>query len=328
MLVWRRKKMTELRKSELVFLYDIAWANPNGDPNDGNKPRIDSETALNFVTDVRLKRTVRDELFEKGYEILVRDTFTESGSLADAKHRATDFYTEEMKAKYKGKKAKGPMLPEELETFKGNVKKCIDIRLFGCVLPNEIKNANITYTGPVQFKMGYSMHPVKLEFVKGTGAFSSGEGKDQKTFRQEYILPYSLINFYGLVNSRAARETDLTEEDITLLLSAMWEGTKNLISRTKAGQMPRLLIRVAYKTKDFYIGGIDKLLTFQYEGSGEAVRSLDDGVISFEKFIKILEANKDHIDQVYYKIDPLVKIDLDLEKELKDRSIKVSEISM
>lgn len=320
--------MSEIRKSELVFLYDISWANPNGDPNDGNKPRIDSETGLNFVTDVRLKRTVRDELFEKGYEVLVRDTFTESGDLADAKHRAMDFYNEDMKKKYKGKKGKGSMLPEELEVFKGNVKECIDIRLFGCVLPNDLKNASITYTGPVQFKMGYSMHPVKLELVKGTGAFSSGEGKDQKTFRQEYLLPYSLINFYGLINSRAARETGLSETDIDLLLSAMWEGTKNLISRSKAGQMPRFLLRVAYKTKDFYIGGIDKMIRFRYEGSGEAVRSLEDGVLSLDKLIQVLEENKEHIDEVYYKADPLLKTDLDLEKELKDRSIKVSEISM
>lgn len=319
--------MSGVRKSEVVFLYDLAWANPNGDPNDANKPRIDSETGVNYVTDVRLKRTIRDELMARDYEILVRDTLFEDGSLADAKHRGTDFFTAEMKEKYKKAKAKESLSQEDLETFKTNIKKCIDIRMFGCVLPSDFKNASITYTGPVQFKMGYSMHPVKLEFVKGTGAFASGEGKDQKTFRQEYVLPYSLINFYGIINDRAAKETGLTEEDLQVLFSGMWDGTKNLISRTKAGQMPRVLIRVAYSKKDFYIGGIDRMITFESPMAGEAIRSVADGTVVFEQLIDVLDKNKADIDEVCLKIDPLVKTDMDIKEELKNRGIKVTEIS-
>lgn len=319
--------MTQVRKSEIVFLYDISWANPNGDPNDGNKPRIDTETGINYVTDVRLKRTVRDELIAKGYDILIRDTFTESGNLADAKHRLTDFFSDEMKAKYKKSKNKESLSPEDLETLKENVKKCIDIRLFGCVLPSDYKNANLTYTGPVQFKMGYSMHPVKEEFIKGTGAFSSGEGKDQKTFRQEYVLPYSLLNFYGIINDRTAADTGLQEEDIDVLLNAMWEGTKNLISRTKAGQMPRFLMRVAYKKKDFYIGGLDRLISFEAERIGEGVRSIEDGKISFTRLINALDEHKDDIDEVSIKMDSLIISDQNLIEELQSRGIKVTKIS-
>ncbi|MGB9857397.1 MAG: type I CRISPR-associated protein Cas7, partial [Dictyoglomaceae bacterium] len=69
-------------RSEILFLYDITDANPNGDPMDENKPRIDEETGVNIVTDVRLKRTIRDYLYEyKGLETFVREVRDEKGEL-------------------------------------------------------------------------------------------------------------------------------------------------------------------------------------------------------------------------------------------------------
>ncbi|WP_269850715.1 type I CRISPR-associated protein Cas7 [Methanosarcina horonobensis] len=86
--------MTEVnRRSEIVFLYDIKDGNPNGDPLDDNKPRIDEETGINLVTDVRFKRTIRDHLYKfRGKEIFVREISDENGSIQDAKMRARDFF--------------------------------------------------------------------------------------------------------------------------------------------------------------------------------------------------------------------------------------------
>ncbi len=317
--------MATAKRSEILFLYDITWGNPNGDPNDANKPRIDEETGLNVVTDVRLKRTIRDELIAKGYEVLVRDTITEDGFLADAKHRGSDFLPESAKAKAnkKNDKDKEKLSQEELEEFKKNVKNCVDIRMFGCVLPSDIKNASLQYTGPVQFKMGTSLHPVKLEFLKGTGAFAGADEKNQKTFRQEYLLPYSLIRFYGLVNDRAAEITGLTEEDVSLMLRAMWDGTKNLITRTKAGQVPRLLLQVSYKTKDFYIGSLDKTIRFSHDISGEAVRAINDGELKLTKLKDSLILNKEHLDKVIIRIDSEVKTDINIIEELQKAGVMV-----
>lgn len=82
-------------RSEIVFLYDAKDVNPNGDPMDENKPRIDEETGINIVTDVRLKRTVRDYLYnfkkEKAGDIFVREIEYEAGKIQDAKLRAEDF---------------------------------------------------------------------------------------------------------------------------------------------------------------------------------------------------------------------------------------------
>ncbi|NYB76120.1 type I-B CRISPR-associated protein Cas7/Csh2 [Sedimentibacter hydroxybenzoicus DSM 7310] len=321
--------MSIAKRSELIFLYDLSWGNPNGDPNDANKPRIDSETGINFVTDVRLKRTIRDELIARNYDVLIRDTFNEEdGTLKDAKNRGVDFLPESAKQKAnKNNKDKSTLTNEELREFQNNVKRCVDIRMFGCVLPSEIKNASLQYTGPVQFKMGYSMHPVKLELVKGTGAFASGEGKDQKTFRQEYMLPYSLINFYGVINDRAAEITGLTEDDVKLLLDAMWYGTKNLITRTKAGQVPRLLINVAYKEKDFYIGELDKKVKFNYDIAGESVRSVKDGTMQLKELKDCLILNKEKIEKISIKMDLDLKTDINIVEELKNTGIMIDVIA-
>ncbi|MFA6661754.1 MAG: type I-B CRISPR-associated protein Cas7/Csh2 [Bacilli bacterium] len=306
--------MEKVKKSELIFLYDLAWANPNGDPNDANKPRIDEETSKNIVTDVRLKRTIRDELYANGCEILVRDTYNEDGTLKDGKNRAKDFLEDGINI--------AKMNDAEKNILKENVKKCIDVRLFGCTLPYE--NGSVIYTGPVQFKMGYSLNEVKCEYIKGTGAFASGEGSEQKTFRQEYVLPYSLINFYGMINSRSAVETNLTEEDINKMLKSMWSGTQNLITRTKVGQQPRLLIRVAYKDEDYYIGSLDKYIKYECENSFE-VRNINDGKLIFNDIKDVLLKNKDAIEFVYIRMDAQINCDINIIDELKKGGINVVE---
>ena len=81
-------------RSEILFIYDIRDGNPNGDPMDENKPRIDEETGINIVTDVRLKRTIRDYLHNfKGQEIFVREIIydKQNGYIQDGKKRAKDF---------------------------------------------------------------------------------------------------------------------------------------------------------------------------------------------------------------------------------------------
>lgn len=101
-------------RSEILFLYDIVDNNPNGDPLDSNKPRIDEETSINLVTDVRLKRTIRDYLYDyKDEEIFVREIKDDKGKVQDGKARAANF----------GKTKE--------EVSKNILKQCIDVRLFG-----------------------------------------------------------------------------------------------------------------------------------------------------------------------------------------------------
>lgn len=300
-------------RSEILFLYDVTFANPNGDPVDENKPRIDEETGRNIVTDVRLKRTVRDYLKDyKGKEIFIVEKFADetAGTIQDAKRRAEDFLIDNNGNVTSKDKVKS--LAEMKKIIDENILRCcIDVRLFGVTLPvekNKQDKGSITHTGPVQFRMGKSLHKVSLQYIKGTGAFASGENLAQKTFREEYILPYSLICFYGIANENAAKETRLTEEDMSLLLDALWNGTKNLISRSKAGQMPRVLLRVVYKEGNYHIGDLDKMVTLSHEKADEALRDISDVQIDFTQLVNAISKNVEKIDRIEYKVDDRVKL--------------------
>jgi CRISPR-associated protein Csh2 len=291
-------------RSEILFLYDITDANPNGDPVDENKPRLDEEEKVNIVTDVRLKRTIRDYLnYYKKIEIFVREIELDDGTIQDAKTRAEDFLYENGVKLNKNKLS----LQQMKQIITNNIlSDCIDVRLFGGTIPiekSQKEKSSITFTGPVQFKYGRSLHRVKLQFVKGTGAFASGAGSTQKTFREEYILPYSLITFYGVINENAAKETNLQEEDKDLLLEGIWNGTKNLISRSKIGQMPRLLLEVVYKEKNFHMGELDKRIRFVSDKNDEEIRDIKDGRLDITELIKALELHKDAIERINYKAD-------------------------
>lgn len=273
-------------RSEILFIYDIRDGNPNGDPMDENKPRIDEETGVNLVTDVRLKRTIRDYLYNfKAQEIFVREIVydAQNGYIQDGKKRAKDF-------------------EEKAERI---LNECIDVRLFGGVIP--LKEDSITYTGPVQFKMGRSLHRVTMKHIKGTGAFASKEGSKQATFREEDFLAYSLISFYGIINENAAKHTHLTEEDLKLLLEGIWNGTKSLISRSKAGQVPRLLLKVNYSKESYHIGDLDKMLNLVTEMPHENIRDTVDFQLDVSELVKKLAAEKGSIKDIEICVDDRIR---------------------
>jgi CRISPR-associated protein Csh2 len=292
-------------RSEIVFLYDVKDVNPNGDPMDENKPRIDEETGINIVTDVRLKRTIRDYLHDfKKLEIFVREIEYEAGKIQDAKLRAEDFLIKDGK---KLDKKSVKTLSDMKDIIAQNIlNQCIDVRLFGGTLPiekTEKEKSAITLTGPVQFRMGRSLHKVEIIHIKGTGAFASEPGKEQKTFRDEYVLPYSLICFYGVINENASKYSHLTEEDVRLLLEGIWSGTKNLISRSKVGQMPRLLLRIIYKEENYHIGDLDKKITLKPQTSDEKIRGVGDYKLEISELLKTLAECKDKIAKIEYQLD-------------------------
>ncbi|MDY0382055.1 MAG: type I-B CRISPR-associated protein Cas7/Csh2 [Candidatus Cloacimonadaceae bacterium] len=286
--------MSELKRTEILFLYDVQNANPNGDPSDENKPRIDEETKHNIVTDVRLKRTIRDYLYNyEGYnqdtvkDIFVRQTFMEEDptkGLKDGKNRA--------------------------KTYKGNfdlvLNACIDVRLFGGVIP--LDKASITFTGPVQFKMGHSLHRVEPMYIKGTGAFASKPGVQQQTFREEYILPYSFIAFYGIINENAARQTRLTASDIEMLKKGIWNGTKQLITRSKMEHNPRLLLMLEHKSPNFFIGELDKHIRLKSELPDEKIRSIGDFKLDMSPLKKILDEMGDKRPEIFIQKDPNLEL--------------------
>lgn len=292
-------------RSEILFVYDVTEANPNGDPLELNQPRLDPDTGHNLVTDVRLKRTIRDYLFsEKGYngtdgalgDVFVRDVETPDGNRADAKRRAR------------------PSFGNTVREIRENIlSKCIDIRLFGATIPTKDKGSKkkgkgqapetdgteeedrgntITLTGPVQFRLARSLHRVEIFHIKGSGVFSSSEDKQQGTFREEDFVHYSLIPFYGAINPIAAKETGMTTDDEVLLLEALWFGTKHLHSRSKLGHAPRLLLKINYAEQSSFVGELQRHLELQPGEqfvSDKDIRSVADYALKIDSLVTQLQ---------------------------------------
>lgn len=289
-------------RTEILFLYEIENANPNGDPLNENRPRFDTEDSRAIVSDVRLKRSIRDYWFEyKGYngkegkDIFVRETkYLDKGKdkefVSSGKKRAEAFKKEAKTSKE--------------EHTKMVLDKCIDIRVFGGVLPLD-KDA-ITFTGPCQFQMGKSLNQTNIIEEQGTGAFASSDGKSQATFRTEYKLPYAVIGFNGIVNEKAAVYSMMTEHDRDMLIEGIWEGTKNLISRSKFGQMPLFLLSIAYK-EPFYIGNLRQRLKLECDNELK-IRTTDDFKLDLSKVIDVLKNNQDKISSITARIDDRLQL--------------------
>lgn len=97
----------------------------------------------------------------------------------------------------------------------------------------------------MQFKWGRSLHRAKVELVQGTAAFATKDESNQRSFRNEYIVPYALIGAYGIANQFAASQTGATDEDLALLgAEGLWNGTLNLITRSKVGYEPCFLVEI------------------------------------------------------------------------------------
>lgn len=318
-------KKTMRNRREFLFVYDVSWANPNGDPMDENKPRIDERKGINYVTDTRLKRTIRDQLADMGYEVFiiqVRKGKQDGEEKQDTKGNADLLTKEDIFAKYKN-------------DYKEVLERCIDIRLFGgtfALNKNAKKTKNkpkdeekegeeiqsASFTGPVQFKFGKSLHRVKIELVKGTTVMPSGGGKKQGTMTETYVVPYSLIVFYGIANEKASEQTKLKDEDIDIMLKAMWIGHKSstdVISRSKFGHSPRLLIQIAYKENTLtQIGELDKLISIKTNMEDEKIRDIEEVELDLSKLKEKVQKYKDKIEHVTFIIDDRVKLSTPLKE--------------
>ena len=305
-------------RSEILFLYDAKRCNPNGDPLDANRPRIDEESGRCLVTDVRLKRTIRDYLLENGFngdegskgDIFIREV----GGKAVTGYKRSEAYAnrDEYLAKFIDVRLFGgvsaPKIPASVVAAakKGKGKKADTASVESVDDIEEGSNdepldasKTFHFTGPVQFGMGRSLNRVQENFIKGTGAFTTDEKAIQKTFREEYNITYGLIAFHGVVNETAAKYVRATEEDINMLMDGIWSGTKNLLTRSKKGHMPRLLVKIDYKG-GFFIGDLaERLKLVPADGKREETyEDIEDFTVDTSKLVAALAKYADKIERI------------------------------
>ncbi|HAZ37395.1 MAG TPA: type I-B CRISPR-associated protein Cas7/Csh2 [Clostridiaceae bacterium] len=264
-----------MNNSEILYLYDASLTNPNGDPDEENRPRMDYERDINLVSDLRLKRYVRDYLTSRGKKIFVT-------TLNDV-----------------------PVKPEEIiKTLGANdvdtiLDNLIDVRMFGATMP--IKGETKTFIGPIQFNWGYSLNKVELLETSITSHFATGEGKTQGAIGKDYRVKYSFIAFSGVVSGKRAVKTKLTEEDVLLLDKAMKYAIPELATRSKIGQYPRLYMRVEYNDDETILGDFRSLI--KLEEKVENIRNINEVSLDLTDLYKYLLKNKDKIHCINYFAD-------------------------
>jgi len=309
-----------MNNSEILFLYDAVLCNPNGDIDEENKPRMDYETNRNLVSDVRLKRYIRDYLLGKGYEIFVAQLY---GKTVDATKRIEEFLKKPELPK-EGDNEKPGLLKEgddlaqamrdeckKEETRKKILEEMIDVRMFGAVIAIKAGTARgqgeqITFTGPVQFNWGYSLNPVTINpSASITSVFAvrtGGEGAEEHgTIGKDWRVLYSLIAFHGVVSAKRGECTKLKEEDILILDNVLLQSIPvEATTRSKVGQTPRLLLRVEYKNAETFLGDFRPFVKVKgKEGELEKIRSIDDYMLEVTPLLEFLGENEKKIEKFY-----------------------------
>ncbi len=228
---------------EFVILFDVENGNPNGDPDAGNMPRVDPETGLGLVTDVCLKRKIRNyvETVKEdatGYRIYIKDGVPLNRSDAEA-YAALDVTEKTVKAK----KKENPELDRNIRDWM--CANFYDIRTFGAVMTTFVKAAlNCGQVrGPVQMGFARSVEPVVPQEVTITRVAITTEADAENKgteMGRKFIVPYGLYRCEGYISANLARKTTgFSEEDLELL----WEAILNLFEHDHSAARGKMAVR-------------------------------------------------------------------------------------
>lgn len=228
---------------EFVIFFDVENGNPNGDPDAGNMPRIDPETGYGLVTDVCLKRKIRNYVEavkegQPGYRIYVKDNVPLNRSDAEA-----CTYLGVDPGKLKEAKKKDANLDEKIRDFM--CSNFYDIRTFGAVMTTFVKGAlNCGQVrGPVQIGFARSVDPIVPQEVTITRIAITTEADAEKKgteMGRKYIVPYGLYRAEGYVSANLARKTTgFSQEDLELL----WQAILNMFELDHSAARGKMAVR-------------------------------------------------------------------------------------
>jgi CRISPR-associated protein Csd2 len=234
---------TIAHRYEFVYLFDVSNGNPNGDPDAGNLPRLDPETNQGLVTDVALKRKIRNYVAlekegEEGYAIYMQEK-----SVLNNQHRqayaAVGIEPENNKLPKEEAKAR--------EVTSWMCKNFFDVRTFGAVMTTQINSGQVR--GPVQLAFASSVDPVLPLEVAITRVAVTNERdlEKERTMGRKHILPYGLYRAHGFVSAKLAARTGFSDADLQLL----WRALVNLFEHDRSASRGEMAAR--------------KLIVFQHE---------------------------------------------------------------
>ena len=211
---------------DFVLFFDVENGNPNGDPDAGNLPRMDPETAQGLVTDVSLKRKLRDYVAVAKGDAAGHAIYMQDGAVLNRQH--TKAYEAE------GLKSEAKKRPKKEEDARRITQwMCTnfwDIRTFGAVMTTEVNAGQVR--GPVQLTFARSAEPIMPLEVSITRSSVTNE-KDvdkERTMGRKHVVPYGLYRAHGFVNANLAGRTGFSEDDLALL----WQGFRDMFEHDRS----------------------------------------------------------------------------------------------
>ena len=273
---------------EFTVIFDVENGNPNGDPDAGNMPRIDPETSIGLVTDVCLKRKIRNfvEIYkedEPGYNILIKE-----GKALNTKFAETYDYIGVDPKKKRNANEKAEVIKRAKEYM---CKNYFDVRTFGAVMSTgkDEKCPCGTVRGAVQFSFAKSVDPIypqELTITRQIQTKEKDREKNEGTMGRKSIVPYGLYRADGYVSAMLAQKlTKFSEEDIELL----WKAIINMFEHDRSAARGKMCVRKLYVFKhDSLLGNapanvlFDKIVISKKDGV-EVPRSFNDYEITVDK---------------------------------------------
>ena len=224
---------------DFVMLFDVENGNPNGDPDADNMPRIDAESGYGYVTDVCLKRKIRNyvELLkedEYGYQILIKPD-----------RPLNDKFSEAYDANSLAHKEKGKNVDNVLAAREYMCERYFDVRAFGAVMSTGDDPCGIV-RGPVQLNFARSISPINIQDVTITRQARTTKDRQESgntEFGKKSIIPYGLYRAEGYISAALANKvTNLSEEDVDLL----WQAIINMFEDDHSAARGKMCMRKLY----------------------------------------------------------------------------------
>lgn len=273
---------------EFTVIFDVENGNPNGDPDAGNMPRIDPETSIGLVTDVCLKRKIRNfvEIYkedEPGYNILIKE-----GKALNTKFAETYDHIGVDPKKKRNANEKAEVIKRAKEYM---CKNYFDVRTFGAVMSTgkDEKCPCGTVRGAVQFSFAKSVDPIypqELTITRQIQTKEKDREKNEGTMGRKSIVPYGLYRADGYVSAMLAQKiTKFSEEDLELL----WKAIINMFEHDRSAARGKMCVRKLYVFKhDSLLGNapanvlFDKIVIGKKDGV-EVPRSFNDYEITVDE---------------------------------------------
>lgn len=267
---------------EFVYLFDVTNGNPNGDPDAGNLPRLDPETNRGLVTDVALKRKIRNYVTlekerEPGYAIYMQEKSVLNNQHKQA-YAALNIEHEPKKLPKDEAKAR------ELTAWM--CKNFFDVRAFGAVMTTEVNAGQVR--GPIQIAFASSIDPIVPQEISITRMAVTNE-KDlekERTMGRKHIVPYGLYRAHGFISAKLAERTGFSDSDLELL----WRALGSMFEHDRSAARGEMAARKLIIFKHEHAMGnapahklFDTVKVERVDGRGDTpARSFDDYRVSVE----------------------------------------------